>query len=177
MNEKTISSRTAFEGRLLRLEVQEVALDNGVRTRREIVRHPGAVAVVARDGNDRFLFVRQFRKPIEQELLEIVAGCLEPGEEPEACARRELREETGVETRRLQLLGTLYTVPGYSNERMYVFAADVKDGRAGPAPDQDENVEPVWLPRREVEKRLRDGAFHDAKTVAAWCLFERRAEP
>ena len=179
MNEKTVSSQQVFDGRLIKLDVLEVELDNGRRARREIVRHPGAVAIWARAPDGRFVFVRQFRKAIEQELLEIVAGTLEAGETPEACARREIREETGYAVKILTPLGYIFTAPGFCTEQIAVFYAELAGGPGSPggrdaAPDPDEHLEVVWLDEAAWKAMLARGAVQDAKTWAAWGMFKNQ---
>lgn len=173
MNEKTISSQQMFDGRLLKLDVLEVEIDNGRRARREIVRHPGAAAIWARAPDGRFVFVRQFRKAIEQELLEIVAGTLEIGETPEACARREIREETGCAVKTLTPLGFIFTAPGFCTERIAIFYAELAGGGAS-APDPDEHLDVVLLDEAAWKAMMSRGAVQDAKTWAAWGMFQTR---
>ena len=108
MLEKTISSEVIFKGLIYDIERIAVELDDGTRSNRDILRHPGAVGVIARKPEDgRFAFVRQYRKAIEQVTLECVAGTLEPGEDPKICAARELAEETGYQAGELIHLGRL----------------------------------------------------------------------
>ncbi|MBU4199411.1 MAG: NUDIX hydrolase [Verrucomicrobia bacterium] len=170
MNEKTISSQRAFDGRLLKLDVLEVELDNGRRSWREVVRHPGAVAVWARMPDGRFVFVRQFRKAIESDLLEIVAGTRNTGEPPDTCALREVREETGYDVTTLKPLGFIHTAPGFCGERLELFFAELAAGGNLPSPDPDEALDVVRLNREEWEARVVRGDIHDAKTLAAWAL-------
>jgi len=173
MNEKTVSSQRVFDGRLLKLDVLEVELENGRRTRREIVRHPGAVAIWARAPDGRFVFVRQFRKAIEQELLEIVAGTRESGETPEACAQREIREETGYAVKTLKPLGSIFTAAGFCSERLFLFYAELAGN--GPAnPDPDEHLDVVLLDESAWKAMMSRGAIQDAKTWAAWGMFQTR---
>ena len=173
MNEKTASSQRVFDGHLLKLDVLEVELDNGRRARREIVHHPGAVAIWARAPDGRFVFVRQFRKAIEQELLEVVAGTLEVGETPEACARREIREETGYAVKTLTPLGCIFTAPGFCTERIFLFYAELVAGGAA-APDPDEHLDVVLLDEAAWKAMMSRGAVQDAKTWAAWGMFETK---
>ena len=170
VHEETVSSRTAFEGRLLRLEVQEVVNARGVRARREIVRHPGAVAVLAATPDGTLVLVRQFRKPVERVMLEVVAGLREPGESAEACARREVLEETGCKVLRLEAAGAVYPSPGYVDERIDVFFARVEPEHQAPCPDEDEDLEVVLLSRDAFERQLARGDVLDGKTLAAWAL-------
>ena len=174
MYEKTLTSTPAFSGRLLNVEVLEVELEPGVRSRREIVRHPGATAIVARIPDGRFVFVRQFRKPIETELLEIVAGGLEKGELPADCARREIKEETGHDVLSLRPLGTAYPAPGYTDEILHLFFAELSATRDAQHGDHDERITVEYLTEAEVEALLDQGAIHDGKTLAAWLLFTRK---
>jgi len=170
MIEKTLATERVFSGRLISLDVLEVELEPGVRARREVVRHPGAVAVLARDPDGRYVFVRQFRKPVERELLEIVAGCLERGETPDQCAVREVREETGYTVRALTALGTLYPTPGYSDEIIHLFRAELAPTPGTQQTDRDERIVLEWLTAETFEQAIRDGAITDGKTLAAWAL-------
>ena len=171
MREKTIFRKTAFDGRLLKVEQQQVELENGRPAYREIVRHPGAVGVVTRLPDGRFAFVRQFRKAVDDERLEIVAGLLEPGESHEESARRELREETGFRATSLRPLGVVNASPGYTDERIEVFYAETPDALDTAEPDEDEHVELVLLTEDEFLELVRAGGICDAKTLAAWTLY------
>lgn len=174
MNETTISARRVFDGRLLKLDVLEVELANGRRARREVVRHPGAVAVWARAPDGRFVFVRQFRKAIEGDLLEIVAGTREAGEPPDTCAIREVREETGCDVKTLVPLGFIHTAPGFCEERLELFFAELLETGRRAEPDPDEALDVVRLTREEWEARVARGDIRDAKTLAAWAIVRAR---
>lgn len=174
MKERTLRSRRVFSGKLLVVDVVDVKLGNGRRSVREMVRHPGAVAVLARCPDRLFLLVRQFRKPVEQELLEVVAGTLEPGEAPRECAVRELREETGHSVRRMRKLGVLYLAPGYSSEVLHVFFADAR-ASGQQEPDDDESLDVVRMTGPEIERAIAGGRVKDSKTLAVWLLYMRRA--
>lgn len=173
MQEKTIRSIRVFDGRLIQVDALDIELEPGHKARREIVRHPGAVAVWARAPDGRLVFVRQFRKAIEQELLEIVAGTLEAGETPEACARREIREETGYVAKTLLPLGAIFTAPGFCTERIYIFYAELADG-GGADPDADERLTVVLLDESEWKAMMSNQAICDAKTLAAWGMLVSR---
>lgn len=173
MHEKTLSSTPAFSGRLLKVEVLEVELEPGVRSTREIVRHGGATAIVARIPDGRFVWVRQFRKAIENELLEVVAGGIEKAEPPPDCARREIKEETGHDVLSLTPLGTAYPAPGYTDEMLHFFFAELSARREAQNGDHDERITVVYLTEAEFETLLDQGAIHDGKTLAAWLLFKR----
>ncbi|MFH0952914.1 MAG: NUDIX hydrolase [Verrucomicrobiota bacterium] len=176
MHEKTVSRKTVYEGRILDLEVQEVELENGRRAVREIVRHGGAVAVLARLPDGKFAFVRQFRKPVEKDMLEVVAGNREPAEDPEACARRELMEETGLEAGEVRHLGFIYPSPGYGDERIDIYSAEAVAGSRQANPDEDEHLDVVLLDRDEIVERMRQNEIQDSKTLAAWLLYEKIVE-
>lgn len=176
MQEQTIATRAGFEGRLLNVEVLDVRLPDGGRSTREIVRHPGAVVVLPRLPDGRFVFVRQFRKPVETVLLEAVAGTLDPGETPETCARRELLEETGYRATELVSLGRMVPAPGYTSEILHAFYARTAPDAGATSTDHDENIECVTLACDEFERRLDAGDVIDAKTLAVWLLWSRRRE-
>jgi ADP-ribose pyrophosphatase len=171
--ETTLSSTRVFAGRLLNIDLLEVEIEPGVRSRREIVRHPGAIAVIARLPDGRFAFVRQFRKAIERELLEIVAGGLEKNESPADCARREIMEETGHDTLAVVPLGTFYPAPGYTDEILHIFFAELSADSGAHAGDHDERIEVEYRTEAEFNALIDRGEIHDAKTLAAWTLFKR----
>jgi ADP-ribose pyrophosphatase len=171
MKERTINSRRKFTGRLIKVDLLNVRLDNGRDARREIVRHPGAVAVLCRRPDGRFVFVRQFRKPVESELLEIVAGTREPDEAPAVCARREVHEETGYKVVALKRLGGIYTAPGFCDERVEIFFAEIKLSGIQGCPDHDEQIELVCLDKKQIEAMLASGMIKDAKTLSAWTMY------
>ncbi|HOO89165.1 MAG TPA: NUDIX hydrolase, partial [Synergistales bacterium] len=166
--EKTIKTKRVFAGRLLKCDVVSVALEKGKKSVREVVRHPGAAAALCRTVDGRFVFVKQFRKAVEKQVLEIVAGTLEPGENPSACARREVREETGYRVSALKKLGVVYPSPGYSDERLHVYLADLRKTRGETDHDHDERIKTVHISRAGVEKKIASGSISDAKTLAAW---------
>ncbi len=174
MNERTLNSKRVFDGRLLKLDVETVEIEGGRISEREIVRHPGAVTVLVRMPDARFVFIRQYRKPIEQQLLEVVAGCLEDCEAPEACARREVREETGYDVTSIQSLGLTYPGPGYSDETLHMFFAEVGNEQASQALDEDEIIEVVYLSESAIEAMITNNEIMDAKTLAVWTLFKQK---
>ena len=172
MKEKTLSRKTVFQGRLLHVEVQQVSIGRSVRSTREIVRHPGAAVILARLPDGRFVFVRQYRKPVEREMLEVVAGTLSKGEAPKDCAMRELREETGYGARRMIKLGIIFPSPGYLVENLHLYFAEL-DGKRGQSNlDDDEKLKIVCLTAKQIEQKIRTGKIQDAKTIAAWLLFK-----
>lgn len=176
MYERTTETERVFSGRVLGLELLDVELDNGSSSRREIVRHNGAIGAVCRMSDGRFLFVRQFRKAIEDYCFEIVAGTLEPGEDVRDCALREIREETGYGVRDLVRLGKIVPAPGYSDEYIHIFYAELEPDGGGQSLDDGEHVYLLPLARAQFEKMIAAGEVTDSKTLAAWLLFERLME-
>lgn len=174
MIEKTISSKIHFTGKIFQVEVQQIELEPGTRATREIVRHAPAVAVMAHLAGKGFVLVRQYRKPVEAEVLEIVAGLVEPGEALEDCARREVREETGYDVRSMVELGEMWPSAGYCDERLHMYFAEVEDNGRGQQPDEDERVVPVILTVEQLRQTIAAGEIRDAKTMAAWCLWNER---
>jgi ADP-ribose pyrophosphatase len=159
------SSRVVYEGRLI-----DVTVERWGGREREIVEHPGAVAIVAVDGEGCVTLVRQLREPARARLVELPAGTAEPGEEPLETARRELREECGLSGGEWRELAVFWTTPGFCRERMHLFAAEgVVQGEAQPA--EDEELELVRWPLDEVEDHL--GEIEDAKTLAGLLLYLR----
>ena len=171
MYERTLSSRRLFQGRVVTLDVLDIELEDGHRSHRELVRHPGGVGILAREPDGHFLLVRQFRKAVESEVVEICAGTVEPGEPREETARRELREETGREATRLVPLGDVYASPGYTDEVVSLFFAECAPHPAAGAGDADERVELVRATEAEIEEWIRQNLVRDAKTLAAWLLY------
>jgi len=176
--ERTLSSKRVYDGRLLRLRVDQVRLPNGRTTTREIVVHRGAVVIAALDDRERVLLVRQYRKAVEKTLLELPAGTLEAGENPEDCAFRELQEETGYRADTLEPIITFYTAPGYCSEHLYLYlATDLHREVSGAA--EDESIEVVLLPLDEAPNLIRRGEICDAKSIVGLLLVAdrwRRAE-
>lgn len=169
--ERTIETRRIYDGKILSLRVDTVSLPGGGTSVREIVEHGNAVVLVPLDAEGRVLLVRQYRKPVEQALLELPAGNMEPGEDPEVAATRELREETGFLPGKLERLGGFYAAPGYCQEYLHLFLAT--DLRSDPLPaDSDEDLELVATPWAEVPTLLKSGAICDSKSVAGlwWAI-------
>jgi len=174
--EPTLSSQQIYRGRIVSLRVDEVRGASGRTRRREIVEHGGAVAIVAIDDQERVLLVRQFRKAVERFLLEIPAGTLEAGEEPEACARRELIEETGCTAGRLERLLGFYSAPGFCTEYLHVYlATGLTEGAA--SPEEDEALELVREPVARALELVESGQIEDAKSqVGLLAYLARRAQ-
>lgn len=172
MPERTVSSRRAFSGRLLSLRVDEVELESGRRATREVVEHPGAVAVLAWDG-ERLAAVRQWRQAAGAELLEIPAGTLEPGESPLITAQRELAEECGLTAARWEEGPRFYTAPGFSTELLTLFLATDLHAVDVPPPE-DEALERSWLTLADALAAIDDGRIRDAKSLVGILWLARR---
>ncbi|RWR15034.1 NUDIX domain-containing protein [Siminovitchia fortis] len=166
--EKTVSTETIFEGKIISVQVDEVELPNGKLSKREIVRHPGAVALIALTDENKIVMVEQYRKPLERSLLEIPAGKLEPGEEPAATAERELEEETGYRAGKMEYISSFYTSPGFADEIIHLYLATGLEKVENPADgDEDEFVELFELTLEEALECIRNERIYDAKTVFA----------
>jgi len=162
--EKKISGETLFQGVIVTLRRDKVELVNGREAMREVVEHPGGVGIVAVDGDRNVYMVRQYRYPIERELWEIPAGKLEYGEDPLACAVRELSEETGLTAGRMIPLGAIYPSPGYCKETLYVYLAlDLDRGQAHL--DPDEFLDVAKVPMDELVRQIMADELRDGKTV------------
>ncbi len=162
--EKTIQTKKIYDGKIINLRVDEVELPNGKTSMREIVEHPGAVAIVAITLEKKVLFVKQFRKAIEEELLEIPAGKLDQGEDPYDAAIRELEEESGYRAEALKKLGSIYTSPGFADEIIHIYLAD----RLIPTmqnPDEDEFLSVFQFTWEEIQQMIVTGEIKDAKTI------------
>ncbi len=172
LTETVIGTERIYEGRVVSLRVDTVRLPSGRESRREVVEHSGAVAVVPMQDEKTVLLIRQFRLPAGRAILEIPAGGMDEGETPEVCARRELAEEIGLVPGRLVPLYSCYLAPGYSTEIIHGFLA--LDLREAPEdPDEDELVEVVPMPIEEAIAAVATGEIADAKTIAGLTLAAR----
>ncbi len=167
--EETISTKLIYQGKIITVRLDQVLLENGHHASRELVEHPGAVAILALTNDGEVYFVRQYRKAVGKELLEIPAGMLEPGEAPAACAARELAEETGMVPGTLRLLAAYYTSPGFASEKVYIYQAGDLEERRVAAPD-DEILEAVKMPFAQARKLALQGELEDGKTLIALLL-------
>ncbi|HEY3417287.1 MAG TPA: NUDIX hydrolase [Armatimonadota bacterium] len=170
--EQVIDSTVAFQGRLLTVRVDTVQLPIGGTSTREVVVHPGAVAIIPLL-EDTVIFVRQWRNAAGQALLEIPAGTLASGEDPRDCATRELMEEIGYRPGKLTGLCSFFLAPGYSTEKLHVFLAEELTPEKRPQ-DEDEVLEIVALTWEEIDACLQRGEFADAKTIAGLLLAAKR---
>ena len=170
-----LERREIFDGRVVKLEVERVRLPNGSVSDVEIVRHSGAVAVIAIDELDQVVLVRQYRHVTGEWLLEIPAGKLEPGEEPQDCVARELEEETGYRPGMVESLGWIWATPGFSDEKIHLFlATSLEPGQQ--ALEEDEVLSVVRMPWSEAVAAARDGRISDSKSVCALLRAEGRKE-
>lgn len=163
--EKTLTSETKFEGRIIKVLRDTVELENGKTSAREVVCHNGGVCVAALTEQNEVLLVRQFRYPYKEVLLELPAGKLDPGEDHRPAALRELSEETGLEAGELTYLGHIYASPGFCDEALHMYLArDLT--RARQHLDEDEFLDVVTMPFDTLVEQVMSGEITDAKTVA-----------
>lgn len=165
--EITVKRDTLFKGRIVSLHVDEVKLPNGKMSIREIVEHPGAVAIIAITDQDKMIMVEQYRKPLERSLVEIPAGKLEKGENPLTCAKRELGEETGYTCESMELLTSFYTSPGFSDELLHVYLAKGLKKESELHLDEDEFVDLLEVSYEEAQQFMKEQKILDAKTIYA----------
>ena len=162
---EVLSRRAIHEGRVVKLVVERVLLPNGRQTDLEVIEHPGASTVLPFINAEEVLLIRQHRHCAGGSILEVPAGTLHPGESPEACAMREIEEETGYRAGRLEPLGWIWTTPGFTTEKIFLFAAhDLTPGRV--ALDPDEVISLERMPFRNALERAARGDITDAKTIA-----------
>ena len=172
LKETFVSRQEIFHGRIVDLRVDTVRLPNGHLTTREVIDHPGGVAVVAIDENDNVLTVKQYRYAFQTVLEEIPAGKLERGEDPAAAARRELSEETGLTADHWRKLTVLETTPGFCNERIHLYlATGLHAGKTHP--DEDEFVCTLRMPLSDAVQKVMDGTFRDGKTALALLMVQQ----
>jgi ADP-ribose pyrophosphatase len=174
LTERTLGVKRVFQGRALTIDVAEIELPDGRRSTREIVRHRGAAVILGQRPDGAFVLVRQYRRAIEQTLLEVVAGCLEEGEPAEACARREMEEESGYAVQSLEKIGVIVPCPGYSEEWLHLYYARLSQEPDAQRPDFDENLEPVVMTAEEIDAALDSGELVDGKSIAIWLMWRRK---
>lgn len=169
LTEKTLESAVVFSGNLLTVCCDTVELPNGKQAGREFIKHPGAVAVVPVTSDGKIVLVRQFRYPIGKAILEVPAGKLDKGENPDDCVKRELEEETGYIATRIQKLSSIYTTPGFTDEIIHLYLADGLS-LAKQCPDEDEFLDVEIYSKDEIKKMIADGTITDGKSLLALLL-------
>ncbi|MBT2214336.1 NUDIX domain-containing protein [Virgibacillus dakarensis] len=171
--EKTIRTEKIYDGKVVKLQVDDVTLPDGNTAKRELIKHPGAVAIIPITKDKKIIFVEQYRKPLEKSLIEIPAGKLEQGEKPEVTAVRELEEETGYTTNQLKFVTSFYTSPGFADELMHMYLTDqLQPLTKKVAGDEDEFVELIELTLEEAKQYVKEQRIHDAKTNYAILYLE-----
>ena len=165
----TISSRRIHEGSIINLRIDQLRLEDGNTTTREVVEHPGGVVVICRPKPDHVVLIKQYRYSLDRELIELPAGRIDDGEEPLEAAKRELIEETGYQAKKWQSKGVFATAPGFCNELLHVYLASdvtVVERKL----DDDEEIEVIALPIRQAWALATSGELIDTKTIAALAL-------
>ncbi|MBQ8504593.1 MAG: NUDIX hydrolase [Clostridia bacterium] len=165
MEEKTLSEKNIFEGKIIRVHVDDIELPDGSRSKREVVEHSGGVCVAALSENEELFFVRQYRYPFKRELLELPAGKLEKGENPMEAGIRELEEECGVNADKVISMGTVYPTVAYCSEIIYLFLATGLH-LVNQHLDEGEFLSVEKIPLRDAVKMVMAGEISDSKTVA-----------
>jgi len=176
--EKTLSSKLLYEGRNFSFKTDVVELPHGQKTKRDVVEHPGAAAIIPILPNGDLILVRQYRYAVEKELLEIPAGTLKKDENPLKCAIRELKEETGYQARKMKKIMKCYMAPGYSSELIHFYVAtELKKSEA--EADFDESIKVENMKLEEALDKIKENTIEDAKTIAgilAYFCFARAME-
>lgn len=165
-----LSKETIYDGKLIKVVKEMVRIANGNERAREIVVHPGAVALVVVDNEDKLIMVKQYRRAADRVLLEIPAGTREKGEDSETCARRELIEETGYAARKVVSLGGFFSAPGFCTEYLDCYLLTDLTEHSGEA-DDDENIEIERLTLDEAKDAIRRGEICDAKSICGILLW------
>jgi len=163
--EKTLSSEYVFKGKVIDVKRDEVLVSNGHQSLREVVEHTGGVVILAIK-DDKLLTVRQYRYPLQAESIELPAGKLEKGENPDLAAKRELEEETGYIAKEWKSLGYIYTSPGFCDEKLYLYLAKYLTYKRQ-NPDEDEIIEANEISIKEFLKMIDSGLVNDSKTICA----------
>lgn len=166
--EKTLNSQIVFSGKVVKVFKDDIELSDGTKAFREVVKHSGGVVILAIK-DEKIILVKQFRYPMKEVLLELPAGKLEYGEDPFEAAKRELEEETGYCAEKWTDLGFVYTSPGYSDEKLYLYKAENLHYTCC-HPDEGEIIQSFEYPIKEVMKMVNNGEINDAKTL---CLLLR----
>src|SRR6266851_4761941 len=173
---RVLNSTTIYEGPVFGIRRDEVIEPSGVRAIREVITHPGSVVVLPVLPDGKILLIQQYRHATRQNLWELVAGRMDPGETPRVAAARELIEETGYRAKRLRVFLDVFPTPGFLEERMFLLLADgLTEGEA--EPEEDEKIVSRAYKRTELEKMMRDGKLRDAKSIAGILYYFRFLVP
>lgn len=170
--EKTVSVKHIYKGGIIELENHVVSLPDGTKSTRDIVLHPGGAVVIPINEDGELYMVRQYRKPIEMELLELPAGKLDPGEEPLVCAKRELKEETGLTANKIQHFLSIHSTPGFSNEVLHMYlATELEVGEA--CADEGEFISCEKYKIEKLVEMIFNHEITDAKSIIGILAAER----
>ncbi len=168
--EKTLSSTYIYRGRVIKLRKYRVNLPDGGEATREIVEHPGSVVILALTNEKEIVMIKQFRKPAEEVLWELPAGTVEPGENLENCARRELEEETSYYPQKIKKVMTFFSTPGFCNERLTLFLAEDLEKR-NKNEEADEFIQVRLIDLTEAFNMIKKNIIKDAKTIIGILYF------
>lgn len=164
--EKTIEDHLIHTGNVIEYRILQVQLPDGNIATRDVIRHPGGVAILAYKDDETILMVEQFRKPLETVTLELPAGKIEKGEDITLCAIRELEEETGYRARNFEYIGKITTAPGFCDEYIYIYrASDLYLGNIGG--DDDEFIDVKEVKIEDIKDMIKNGELIDGKSLAA----------
>lgn len=170
--EKTVARKHIYTGNIIEIESLDVALPNGKQANRDIVRHPGASVIIPVNEAGELYLVKQFRKPIEKTSLEIPAGKLDNGENPEICAVRELKEETGLTAENMKYIISIHSTPGFSDEILHMFlATGLKEGESNA--DEDEFISTRKIHIKKLMEMVLNNEITDAKTIIGILLADK----
>jgi ADP-ribose pyrophosphatase len=170
------SSEYKYRGRIINLRVDQIHTDSGYHGIREIVEHPGAVAIVPIDDKQQIILVKQYRAAVGKITIEVPAGTLSPGEDPLVCAHRELKEETGYQAAQIDRIGGVHTAPGISSEFITLYlATGLTAGES--AAEEDEAIELLRVSLPQAIEMIHDGSINDAKSVSALLLAKDLIRP
>ena len=165
MNYRIVKSDVIFRGKVFDTKVDQIEYDSGNKSVREVAEHPGGAVVVPVTNDGKIVMVTQHRFPVNQILLELPAGKLGNGEDPHLCAVRELEEETGYKSDNVKPLGSIYTTPGYSTEKLWIYLAkDLKPGKHN-REEGEFGMEVFELSLKEIEEKIYNGEIVDGKTI------------
>ena len=170
LTEKTLKCSNIYQGKILDLQELLVDLPNGKTAKREIVRHSGAVAIIAYKDKNTVLLVEQYRKAVEKTILEVPAGKIEKGEDILLCGMRELEEETGYKSDKFTYLGKIITSPGFCDELIYIYKAENLYKGNDTLGDEDEFINIHEINTGDIKKMIKEGIIEDAKTICAFMM-------